>query len=1640
MRWTLGLLVFVWAQRPFPYYNDWIQPGATYIKLQVGRTGIYRATAQQMGLGGVPSASLRLFWRGQEVPLRVEDGGDGVFSGTDFIEFVGHRNDGEPDSVIFRHSLLMRRLSGMHGNPQMSLNHNDTSAYFLTWGGNPGLRYTLYQDPNYTSHPQQNWFWWRLLESYHTAGYWWGPASYEQDNSPLYVAGEGRSAGMNPIHRSVSLSGFRSDAATSFFIEISHAGITPGGFISLEWKVGALTLTTEQVNAPYYFRRVFSVPTSVSVSPLEIRCQATGMGYRGERVHYIAITYPRNAELTTGDTFLMAGVVSEGRYPISLVLRNVPLSTGDSLLVYDPKHRLFWRAYLRGSEWYIPLPAVADSFPLYIVRGVSVLTPRVKNAVIENYSTAQGGEIILITHRSLAASAQAYKQYRENHPTNRRSVFIAFTDAIYDEFGWGRENHPLAIRSLIRWGLDRWAVRPRYVILWGDGVGYFRFPYNAAFPAIHKVPFFGYPATDWGYVTDFYGEGDIIPTLSIGRIPLHTDEQGYTYIEKLRIYESRPSEPWHKWALHLGGGRDIFEQSAIGSHLIACQQVFEGSPYEGRVVYYQKRTGGMQAPPGSPSIKERVDSGVVILQTFGHSGAEMFDVSLYEPIDYDNWGRFPFIIVNGCYQGNFDEINALAHLHGERFLLTPGRGCLWYLSLSGAGFIFPLGNQTKILYEVLFRDSVGLPVGDALVETFRRLFQNGANAFDYYHIGAQTLLGDPSVALAGPRRPDLAITSADVAVSPSEPSAEAGNFRLRVRYHNLGLSIRDSFWLQITHRITATGQRFTYRYRRPPFLCSDSVEVTLPTPAGEWGGINELEIFVDSENEIAPEIREDNNLLRWELFVRSALPLPLYPWPFAVIARDSIALIAATYNQSIVAPQGYYFEIDTSYKFDSPFLQRSGRIQGTTTFGQWALPFRLRDSVVYYWRVRLEGSGSQEWASQSFQYIAGDREGWGQSARPQFLANENRGLSYEEASFRWRFVQQRVRIEARETPTPAGNRRFLQRNGEQISDRLSHTIPAGWWSGAREPGIFIATFHPNTYEPLEYHPMFGNWQYFCPGSCYSGVVMQPEQMVDSLKAVLSRAPVGSPVLLLITAKHDSSSWTHRMAEVLDGIGATRTALRLSSQQKGIIIGQKGAPPGTALETFCPDSSNCELYRDFEVGVPIGRCLSPRIPRPVAWEDAFFAWARQGTQDTITISIYGLRSTGERDTLRRRMPSSEVFNLRPYNTPAYTELQLEGLFADGSTPPATPQLRYWYVLFQPFPDLAVDPDLRWRFLRDTVEEGEMLSLELGVRNLLSATTPDSVEVLYLVQKASGAWDTLGWQWYRPLRGLDTMVMRYTFSSIGLGGSNRLRIIVNPRPRFGERTFVNNRWETTFFVKVDRINPIVDVLFDGGRIQNGDIVSPNPYVVIEVKDENRHLMLDDTNAVVVRVRQAQERGLGTRLSYSQELRFFPARPPDNRARVEWQASFPQSGEYILSVEAMDKSRNRSGSQPYELRFRVVKESSLSYVINYPNPFSTSTRFYYELTGAVLPEVFQIHIYTLSGRLVKVIDLKQLGEVRIGRHLTRYAWDGTDEHGERLGNGVYLYRTVIKMPGAISLQQQAPELSSYFEGGWGKMVLMR
>src|SRR5690606_21143157 len=102
-------------------------------------------------------------------------------------------------------------------------------------------------------------------------------------------------------------------------------------------------------------------------------------------------------------------------------------------------------------------------------------------------------------------------------------------------------------------------------------------------------------------------------------------------------------------------------------------------------------------------------------------------------------------------------------------------------------------------------------------------------------------------------------------------------------------------------------------------------------------------------------------------------------------------------------------------------------------------------------------------------------------------------------------------------------------------------------------------------------------------------------------------------------------------------------------------------------------------------------------------------------------------------------------------------------------------------------------------------------------------------------------------------------------------------------------------------------------------------------------------------------------------------------------------------------------------YVIEFEIVTKSSISHVVNYPNPFTTSTRFVFTLTGSKLPDDMQIQIMTVTGKVVKEISMAELGPIRIGNNISDYAWDGRDQFGDRLANGVYLYRIRTKMDGS-------------------------
>ncbi len=119
--------------------------------------------------------------------------------------------------------------------------------------------------------------------------------------------------------------------------------------------------------------------------------------------------------------------------------------------------------------------------------------------------------------------------------------------------------------------------------------------------------------------------------------------------------------------------------------------------------------------------------------------------------------------------------------------------------------------------------------------------------------------------------------------------------------------------------------------------------------------------------------------------------------------------------------------------------------------------------------------------------------------------------------------------------------------------------------------------------------------------------------------------------------------------------------------------------------------------------------------------------------------------------------------------------------------------------------------------------------------------------------------------------------------------------------------------------------------------------------------------------------------------------------------------ESGDHQLFLQVWDNINNPALA---EIEFKVAASGDvvLTDVYNYPNPFQTETNFTFQAQGLTPDAEIQIRVYTISGRLIKKID-------NLPRPLpgfNYYPWNGRDEDGDLLANGVYLYKIILKNAG--------------------------
>jgi flagellar hook assembly protein FlgD len=68
-----------------------------------------------------------------------------------------------------------------------------------------------------------------------------------------------------------------------------------------------------------------------------------------------------------------------------------------------------------------------------------------------------------------------------------------------------------------------------------------------------------------------------------------------------------------------------------------------------------------------------------------------------------------------------------------------------------------------------------------------------------------------------------------------------------------------------------------------------------------------------------------------------------------------------------------------------------------------------------------------------------------------------------------------------------------------------------------------------------------------------------------------------------------------------------------------------------------------------------------------------------------------------------------------------------------------------------------------------------------------------------------------------------------------------------------------------------------------------------------------------------------------------------------------------------------------------------------------------------------------------------LNELGPIHVGNNVTSFKWNGTDEYGDKLATGVYIYQVITKINGE-EIDHRNISADKYFKNNFGKLYILR
>ena len=1084
----------------------------------------------------------------------------------------------------------------------------------------------------------------------------------------------------------------------------------------------------------------------------------------------------------------------------------------------------------------------------------------------------------------------------------------------------------------------------------------------------------------------------------------------------------------------------------------------EDTSYGAKVYTFEKITSAGVDLVNSGLLGNLFTEGLGVLTYFGHSSANSMEFNLDDPSIFDNAGKYPLFMANGCNAGNFFiydtlRVTASKKTITENYVLVPGKGSIGFIASTHYGIVNYLNLYTSILYRRMAQVDYASSIGQLLANVLKEVIEQGGND-DYYNVLTveQMLLGgDPAVSLYPHALPDYVVEDPLIKIAPTPLSVSNANFDLKVKFQNIGRATADSVLVHIKRELPDGTMVDLYKQKRNALYFADSISISVPINPYTDKGQNKVHVVLDPDDRIN-EITNSNNSISKIFTIAEDEVRPVYPIQFAIVNTPSIKLTATT-NQFLSAPAQFLLEVDTTEYFNSPLkvVQTQTSLGGIIEFTPTLL---LRDSLVFYWRVAKKPDTGvvNKWSNSSFVYLSKSGSGWSQSHYFQYLKDINAGIIFSRSAS---YLEKANTISVRSGVFPnfntviSKNLNLLRNNGCGSSfNSLEFLIFDSKTDKVFKNSIVNSLGQYNTNFCAQSSPYQYNFIYNSPNArkfAFDFFDLLPPNctivMTNWSNGNLSNQYIDDwkrDTLINGSGK----SLYHKLKEIgfnqIDSFYKSVPLLFIATKDesgKWIIhvqqVGQSSQEIINGSYTFTSPGSS-------------GSQASTLIGPAKSWSSIHWTGnpLETNSADEIKFKVYGLQQNFSESLLYSSSSKSKDTSLAFINAKNYPYLRIEQENKD--TANNTPwQQRYLQVKYDPVPEGALTMASNIP-IKDTLEVGEPMKFKLAFKNI-SPTAFDSVRLYMTSTDPSNTTKVIFDGNKKPIISGDTIMIDQTIDTKNLVGDNAVYINFNPNNAQPEQYLFNNYLNKNIYVRPDTYAPNLDVTFDGIHILNKDIVSPKPSILIKLKDDSRYLALNDTSLFSIRLVYPDGRVRSIRFD-NDTLQFSPSKNlpggDDNAATLVYKPFLKEDGEYELIVTGKDVSSNKSGSIEYRVAFEVYNKSMITNLLNYPNPFTSSTAFVFTLTGTELPSQFRIQILTVTGKVVREVTKQELGPIKIGHNITEYKWNGKDQFGQSLANGVYLYRVIADINGKKidKLKSATFNTDKYFQSGYGKMYLMR